>query len=27
MATRTVRVRLAMANPGLKLKPGMYVNV
>ena len=27
MATRTVRVRLAMANPGLKLKPGMFVNV
>jgi Cu(I)/Ag(I) efflux system membrane fusion protein/cobalt-zinc-cadmium efflux system membrane fusion protein len=27
MATRTVRVRLTMANPGLKLKPGMYVNV
>jgi RND family efflux transporter MFP subunit len=27
MATRTVRVRLAIANPGLKLKPGMYVNV
>lgn len=26
-ATRTVRVRLAMANPGLKLKPGMFVNV
>lgn len=25
--TRTVRVRLAMANPGLVLKPGMYVNV
>jgi RND family efflux transporter MFP subunit len=27
MTTRTVRVRLAMANPGLKLKPGMFVNV
>ena len=27
MATRTVRVRLAIANPGLKLKPGMYVTV
>jgi RND family efflux transporter MFP subunit len=27
MATRTVRVRLAMANPGVKLKPGMFVNV
>jgi RND family efflux transporter MFP subunit len=27
MATRTVRVRLAMANPELKLKPGMFVNV
>jgi RND family efflux transporter MFP subunit len=27
MATRTVRVRLAMENPGLKLKPGMFVNV
>jgi RND family efflux transporter MFP subunit len=27
MATRTVRVRLAMANPGLELKPGMFVNV
>jgi RND family efflux transporter MFP subunit len=26
-ATRTVRVRLVMANPGLVLKPGMYVNV
>lgn len=26
-ATRTVRVRLVMANPGLTLKPGMYVNV
>src|SRR5882762_2185708 len=27
MNTRTVRVRLAFTNPGLKLKPGMYVNV
>src|SRR5882757_7236498 len=27
MATRTVRVRLTMANPELKLKPGMFVNV
>jgi RND family efflux transporter MFP subunit len=27
MATRTVRVRLVMANPALKLKPGMFVNV
>jgi RND family efflux transporter MFP subunit len=27
MATRTVRVRLTIANPGLKLKPGMFVNV
>jgi membrane fusion protein, copper/silver efflux system len=27
MATRTARVRLAIANPGLKLKPGMFVNV
>ena len=27
MGTRTVRVRLVMANPGLKLKPGMFVNV
>jgi Cu(I)/Ag(I) efflux system membrane fusion protein/cobalt-zinc-cadmium efflux system membrane fusion protein len=27
VATRTVRVRLAIANPGLKLKPGMFVNV
>ena len=26
MATRTVRVRLEIANPGLKLKPGMFVN-
>ena len=27
MTTRTVRVRLAIANPGLKLKTGMFVNV
>lgn len=27
MATRTVRVRLVFSNPGLVLKPGMYVNV
>ena len=27
MATRTVRVRLTIANPGLRLKPGMFVNV
>jgi len=27
MTTRTVRVRLAIANPNLKLKPGMFVNV
>jgi hypothetical protein len=27
VATRTVRVRLDIANPGLKLKPGMFVNV
>src|ERR1051326_290617 len=27
MNTRTARVRVALANPGLKLKPGMYVNV
>jgi len=27
LATRTVRVRLVIANSGLKLKPGMYVNV
>jgi Cu(I)/Ag(I) efflux system membrane fusion protein/cobalt-zinc-cadmium efflux system membrane fusion protein len=27
MTTRTARVRLSLANPGLKLKPGMYVNV
>ena len=26
MATRTVRVRLDIANPGLRLKPGMFVN-
>jgi RND family efflux transporter MFP subunit len=26
MGTRTVRVRLIIQNPGLKLKPGMYVN-
>jgi len=26
-ATRTVRVRLVLANPGIALKPGMYVNV
>lgn len=26
-ATRTVQVRVEIANPGLKLKPGMYVNV
>jgi len=26
-ATRTVRVRLVFANPGLLLKPGMFVNV
>ena len=25
-ATRTVRVRVVVQNPGLKLKPGMYVN-
>lgn len=25
-ATRTVRVRLVIQNPGVKLKPGMYVN-
>jgi Cu(I)/Ag(I) efflux system membrane fusion protein/cobalt-zinc-cadmium efflux system membrane fusion protein len=25
-ATRTVAVRLSVANPGLRLKPGMYVN-
>ena len=27
MTTRTARVRVALSNPGLKLKPGMYVNV
>lgn len=27
LATRTVRVRLDIANPDLKLKPGMFVNV
>ena len=27
VATRTVRVRLIMSNPGLAFKPGMYVNV
>lgn len=27
LATRTVRVRLVLDNPALKLKPGMYVNV
>jgi len=27
MTTRTVRVRLVMSNTGLKLKPGMFVNV
>lgn len=27
LATRTVSVRLVIANPGLKLKPGMFVNV
>ncbi len=27
MATRTVRVRLVFSNPGVALKPGMYVNV
>jgi Cu(I)/Ag(I) efflux system membrane fusion protein/cobalt-zinc-cadmium efflux system membrane fusion protein len=26
-ATRTVAVRIAVANPGVRLKPGMYVNV
>lgn len=26
-ATRTVKVRLVLANPGLALKPGMFVNV
>lgn len=27
MNTRTVRVRLVLPNPGLRLKPGMYVNI
>jgi Cu(I)/Ag(I) efflux system membrane fusion protein/cobalt-zinc-cadmium efflux system membrane fusion protein len=27
MATRTVKVRLAVNNPGVTLKPGMFVNV
>lgn len=27
MTTRTIKVRLAVNNPGLALKPGMYVNV
>ncbi len=27
LATRTVNVRLAVGNPSLKLKPGMFVNV
>ena len=27
MTTRTARVRLIFANPGVKLKPGMFVNV
>jgi Cu(I)/Ag(I) efflux system membrane fusion protein/cobalt-zinc-cadmium efflux system membrane fusion protein len=27
LATRTVRVRLELANPGIALKPGMFVNV
>ena len=27
MNTRTARVRIASPNPGIKLKPGMYVNV
>lgn len=27
MSTRTLPVRLVFANPGLKLRPGMYVNV
>ncbi len=27
LTTRTVRVRLVIANPSLKLKPGMFVNV
>src|SRR6202035_1844718 len=27
IATRTLSVRLGLPNPGLKLRPGMYVNV
>src|SRR5205085_8130530 len=27
MSTRTARVRLVFANPGLRLKPGMFVNI
>src|SRR5207249_9922695 len=27
MTTRTVRARLEFANPGLKLTPGMFVNI
>jgi len=27
MTTRTVQVRIAVSNPGVKLKPGMFVNV
>lgn len=27
MSTRTVKVRLAVNNPGVTLKPGMFVNV
>jgi RND family efflux transporter MFP subunit len=27
MTTRTVKVRLAISNPGIRLKPGMFVNV
>ncbi len=27
MTTRTVMVRIAVANPGIRLKPGMFVNV
>lgn len=27
LTTRTARVRLAVSNPGIKLKPGMFVNV
>ncbi len=27
MITRTVKVRLAVDNPGVALKPGMFVNV